>query len=168
MAINKRFEVQINKDNKIALKKKAVLNTRFNVDLQGTKTNNTHSYTLNLRPGDLKLASFTGRFYKLTKDSQYQEVTKFSVEQHQADECTTDNFMTSVGVQLCLSIRRPKVGSVKNLIWPEQNPIEASIEDDEDENDDDDDDKDVDKNIRRPRLTLSGPYSYEVGVLFFV
>lgn len=151
------------------MKKKSILNTDFNVDLEGVKTNSSHSYTLNLRPNnELKLASLTGKFYKLTSSSEYKEVTKFSVEQYQANKCTSDKFTTSVGVQLCMSIQRPKVGSLKNLLWPEQNPMEAAADDDDDDDekdddDDDDDDQDeADKKFKRPRLTLSGPYSYQV------
>ena len=160
----------MNKENKLALKKKAVLNTRLNLNVEGTKTNTTQSYKVSLRPQkDLTLLSFTGKFYKLAAKSEYKEVTKFSVEQRQVDKCTTDNFKSSVGVQFCLSVKRPKAGSLKNLIWPEQSPVEVDDdddeddEDDEDEDDDDDEDENVDKNIKRPRLTLSGPYSYEVG-----
>lgn len=168
--------MRVNKENRIALKKKSVLNTRFNVNVEGTKTNNTHVYNINLRPKkDLTLLTFNGKFFKLAANSEYKEVTKFSVEQRQKSLCTSDNFKTSVGVQLCLSVQRPKIGSLKNLIWPEANPVDETMDDDEDdddneENDDDDEDDDddeqenIDKNITRPRMTLSGPYSYEVCI----
>lgn len=50
LAINKRFEIQINKDNKLSIKKKAILNGRLRLDIQGQKTTDSVVYNWNLTP----------------------------------------------------------------------------------------------------------------------
>lgn len=50
MGINRRYEVQINNANRLSLKKKSFANARLRMDVDGTKTNNSAVYNLNLTP----------------------------------------------------------------------------------------------------------------------
>lgn len=50
LAVNRRFEVQINKDNKLALKKKAFMNARLRLDINGEKKTDSVEYNWNLTP----------------------------------------------------------------------------------------------------------------------
>ena len=105
----------------------------------------------------------SGKFYKLGKNSQYSEVTKFDVERYELDKCTSPKFYSTIGIELCASVKRPKVGSLFDALRPvdiEKNLNFLDEEDNDDDNDDDDDDEN--DGVKRPRLTLSGPYHYEV------
>jgi hypothetical protein len=174
VAVNKRYEIQLNKKNKLSLKKKAIFNARLNVNLEGVKKNNSHSYNLNLTPEkNLPLVSFEGRFYKLTANSQYKEITDFKVPTYTKDKCTSESFRTSVGVDLCLKISRPEVGTLRNLLVSEEEPemnLIANLDDDDDAEDGDDEDEEEEEEYaseesqQRPKFTLSGPYSYEVFI----
>jgi hypothetical protein len=88
-------------------------------------------------------------------------VTKFEVEEYVKDKCTSDKFIGNVGVGLCLSIKRPNVGSLLNFLKPETNFDEDGDDDDEEEDDDDEDDKQKGTDSK-PRLSMAGPYHYEV------
>lgn len=50
MAVNRRFEIQINRDNKLALKKKAFINARLRLDIDGQKKADSVEYNWNLTP----------------------------------------------------------------------------------------------------------------------
>jgi hypothetical protein len=102
----------------------------------------------------------SGRFYKLVGNNQYQEVKSFSVPTHELAKCTSDNFLNSFGVNICFSVKRPAVGDLREVFRsPDLNdPTKLfDSEDDDDEDHDHDDDE-----PQRPRLSLSGPYHYDL------
>ena len=105
----------------------------------------------------------SGKFYKLSANSEYKEVTQFKTERKEYKVCNSDRFKTTVGVELCLSVQRPKFGEVLEILKQRR---QGDLEDEfesyyEDMENDDEDENDVD-NVKRPRLTLAGPYHYEV------
>jgi len=50
MGINRHYEVKINHENRLSLKKKSFVNGRLRMDVDGTKTNDSAVYNLNLTP----------------------------------------------------------------------------------------------------------------------
>ena len=59
LAINRKFQVLINKDNRLSLKKNAYLNSKIRIDVSGTKekgeASKKISYNLDLSPSDRTL-----------------------------------------------------------------------------------------------------------------
>ena len=48
-----------------------------------------------------------GKFFKLGKNSQYKEITEFTVEQYKYEKCTSDKFSAAFGIEACLKLNRP-------------------------------------------------------------
>jgi hypothetical protein len=119
----------------------------------------------------------------LGANNQYKEITQFTVEQKRYANCTSSNFRSSFGVDLCLSFNRPRLGgSLFELLKPvdldrvlageysddysNENEAEEKNHDGHDHEDDDDDDEELYGNLDRPKVTLSGPYHYQVRFFF--
>lgn len=100
----------------------------------------------------------SGRFYKLVSNKDYREITQFEDQSYTSDRCTSGNFLESVGVDLCVSVKRPSSGTLLSILKPDND--DASIIDNDDQDDDNDDD-DNDDDIK-PRFILAGPYHYEI------
>jgi hypothetical protein len=97
----------------------------------------------------------------LGKNSQYKEVTEFTVEQYKYEKCTSDKFSAAFGIEACLKFNRPLIGSLFESLKPID--VDQILSDDaEDDDEDDDDDEKVNDLAKRPRFSLSGPYHYEV------
>ena len=94
----------------------------------------------------------------MVKDLKYQEVKEFKIAQNRFDECTKDRFRAAFGVDVCIRMNRPVVGSILDIIRPIDfdSIMDLSMSDDSDEM----------QSIRRPMLPFSGPYRYEVNILF--
>lgn len=108
----------------------------------------------------------SGKFFKLSTNSQYKEVTKFNVERHTLERCTSENFHNGLGIDLCLSVDRPKIGSILESLKPVDLDSVLNDADDQDDDDDDNDDQEDQSlygSVQRPRLVLSGPYHFEVN-----
>ena len=97
------------------------------------------------------------------KNSQYTEITRFDVEQHTYDKCMPSKYVTAMGIEWCLKFNRPMVGSLVEALKPvDLDSMIADEMDDDDHDHDDHEDHDHDDLVKRPMLTLSGPYHYEV------
>lgn len=91
----------------------------------------------------------------MIKNSQYQEVKEFTVDQTKVDACTSDRFRTAFGVDFCVKLNRPVLGPILEIIKPID--FDSIIDEDMDEDDEEED------SIRRPMLPFAGPYHYEVN-----
>ena len=151
-SVNRLYDVQINKANRLSLKKKSVFNARLRMNIDGTKKNGSATYNLNLQPDQsLTLMSFDGKFYKLGANSQYTEIKQFKTEQTNYEGCTSERFKTAFGVNLCFKVQRPQA-SLREL-------FKYSTLENVDQQDDEDDEQ---NEPTRPSLLLSGPYHYHV------
>ena len=86
-------------------------------------------------------------------------MTQFTVEQYKIDKCTSARYNAAFGIEWCLNVNRPLIGSLFEALKPID--LDQVIADQELEDDDDIDEEDNDL-AKRPRFTLSGPYHYEV------
>ena len=102
----------------------------------------------------------------MSTGAEYVEVKNFKIEQTQFKNCTSPNFHSATGVDLCLSFNRPSFSSFKEIISPvDLNQIpDDDNDDDDDENEENDEDDDDEKRVSRPRATLTGPYHYEITI----
>ena len=53
LAYNRKYEVLINNNNKLSLKKKSFANGGFRLDVEGTKQEGSAVYNMNLRPMEM-------------------------------------------------------------------------------------------------------------------
>lgn len=105
----------------------------------------------------------------MSANNQYKEITQFSVEQKRFENCTSSNFHNAFGVDLCLTFNRPKLGaSLFELLKPaDLDSVLANQDDDDEEEEQENEDRDeIYGNLNRPKITLSGPYHYQVNVYF--
>ena len=106
-------------------------------------------------------------------------MTQFKVEQRKYDNCTSEKFRSAFGVDLCLSYNRPKLGAgLFDLLKPVNLDRVMASEYSDDYSDDDEDDEEADEDqndedeeiyggLDRPRLSLAGPYHYQVIINSF-
>ena len=89
-------------------------------------------------------------------------MTEFTVEQYKYEKCTSEKHNAAFGIEWCLKFNRPVVGSLFESLKPvDIDQILADEMEDDDDDDDEDDEKDNDL-AKRPRISLSGPYRYEI------
>jgi len=105
----------------------------------------------------------------LSSNSQYREVKNFKIEQVNYDSCTSQRFETAFGVNLCLTVQRPKVSIRESFRYLFLEDIEESMSEDEDEDEHNaNDGHDHSQLLMRPSLLLSGPYRYQVIEIYIV
>lgn len=116
----------------------------------------------------------SGRFSKLSSGNKYVEINDFKTDRIKYEKCTSPNFHKSIGFDFCLTVQRPDVGGfVEVLKTLDLSNSFRPYEDDDDDDDEDDHDHDNDgeadhdsndheEYYKRPKLTLSGPYHYNV------
>jgi hypothetical protein len=155
LSVIRRYDVQLDNENRLSLKKKSVFNGRLRMDIDGSKTNGSATYSLNLLPvQNLPLLTLDGRFYKLV-NSKYNEIKDFNkVERVAYDGCTSERFSNVFGVNLCYSVQRPKTSLEEFIKYMKLEDVDQSVSDDDDEDDENE--------LKRPSLLLSGPYNYKV------
>lgn len=159
------FDVAVNGQNKVSLKKKSFGNARLRLNVEGSKKEGSYKYNMHLSPMEtIPLVTVDGQFYKLGKNSVYQKVTEFKTTRKVYTKCNTDAFQeTFAGLQLCVSVNRPEFGSLRRIMnYRRHSDLEedfqafyADLADDEFEADNSD-------NLNRPTIFLAGPYHYEL------
>jgi hypothetical protein len=162
------YEVNVNTEKKLSLKKKSFVNARVKAKVQGFKKEGHWQYNMDLSPmKQIPLITADGQFFKLGKNSAYKQVTEFKTQQKVYTRCNTEQFQTTFGgLALCLSVNRPDFGSlVKILRKRRQGDLEESFSEYYSDLEDDLDDDEVataTSNNDRPTLVLAGPYHYEL------
>ena len=99
------------------------------------------------------IISLSGRFYKLSTNSQYREIRDFKTEQVNYDGCTTERFETAFGVNLCLTVQRPKLGVRESFRYLFLEDIEQVMSEDDGLNEDEYDNDG--QSLKRPSLLLT-------------
>lgn len=103
----------------------------------------------------------------MSSNSQYREVKDFKIEQVNYDSCTSERFETAFGVNLCLTVQRPKVSIRESMRYLFLEDIEQTMSEDDGLDEDEyshdaNDGHDHSQSLLRPSLLLSGPYRYQV------
>lgn len=160
------FDVAVNEQNKVSLKKKSFANARLRLNVEGSKKEGSYKYNMHLSPMEaIPLITVDGQFYKLGKNSAYQKVTEFKTARKVYTKCNTDTFKeTFAGLQLCMSVDRPEFGSLRRILKQRRY---SDLEEDfqafyADLADDEHFEADNSDNLNRPTIFLAGPYHYEV------
>ena len=114
-----------------------------------------------------------GKFYKLSKGSNFVEVKNFKIPAKNVERCTSDKFLKNIGLKFCYSINRPEFRKARDIIKSlndRENDLDILEDDDDfdfdtiddDDEEDDDNDGDDDADVDRPMVGLAGPFRYEV------
>ena len=164
-ALSARFEVNVNTQNKLSLKKRTMLNSRCKLNVEGYKKSGDWQYNMHLSPmKTIPLFTARSNYFKLGS-SGYKEVKEFKTMQKKYKVCNTDQFKATFGLEMCLSVDRPDFGSLISISKQRrQSDLEELFNEyyKDMQNDDDDEKAQVRDNIKRPMLVLAGPYNYEL------